>query len=133
MVMLQQLPTTSELFLCWKILITLCSNFVSLIALISNYIFSVYKNENIVAALKLFNSQTNDYQTQRKGEMYITEEMPERMAQIWGPNDERSSLQFSSDPCLKSFQGTKTIQFLFDTFEEVSISDLLSRVSIMKC
>ena len=86
MIELQQLSTTSELVFFFFLSENMihCSHFVLLTALISDYIFWAHKNGNIIAALKLFNSQTNIYQTWSKGEVYITKVMAERLAQILG-------------------------------------------------
>lgn len=86
MIELQQLSTTSEFFVFFLMSENMihCSHFVLLTALISDYIFWAHKNGNIIAALKLFNSETNIYQTWSKGERYITKVMAERLAQILG-------------------------------------------------
>lgn len=78
--MLQQLSTTSEFFFKSKN-VTHC-HFVLLMALISDHMFWVHKNGNVIAVLKLFNSQTEIMnQTWNKT---ITQEMPEKWIQSLG-------------------------------------------------
>ena len=59
-------------------------HFTLLMALISDHMFWVHKNGNIIAVLKVFNSQTEFDQTWNKGEMHITKEMSERSTQSLG-------------------------------------------------